>query len=259
MSVCACPPADESVLVQRRDSNTVSRGGGTRGWRGRKVKPRTPTWTRCPDVISCFWFSETGKKNTLEFCDHVESTFGFADWRALCALCLLSSQDSMPERAQRVPEAEAGCGGRFRSGVCRGVGVRPPLRLLRRGLCVLRLQQAAVSSGQRVSSQLRHCPRWPALPVRGVSEQSDPNHQIPEQRQSAAVHRWDPNKLWWWHISSFLTERSLWSSSNNTVCLYESRINASFFDVTMNERHKLLKKTRLDVKFSIKQFFLVCF
>lgn len=24
-------------------------------------------------------------KNTLEFCDHVESTFGFADWRALCA------------------------------------------------------------------------------------------------------------------------------------------------------------------------------
>lgn len=43
--VCV-PPADESVLVQRRDGDPVSRGARTRGRRGRQVKPRATTRTQ---------------------------------------------------------------------------------------------------------------------------------------------------------------------------------------------------------------------
>lgn len=99
------------------------------------------------------------------------------------------SQDSVCERAQRVPEVEAGCGGRLGPGVCPPVGVRPPLRRLWRRLHLLRLQRAAVSRGQRGAPELRRRPRRPALPVRRVLGQSGQNHQVPEQRQSAAVHR----------------------------------------------------------------------
>lgn len=108
-----------------------------------------------------------------------------------CVCVSFYSQDSVCELAQCVPEVEAGCGGRLGSGVCRHVGVWPPLRHLWRWLHLLRLQGAAVSWAQCGSSELRHRLRRPAVPVRRVFEQSSQNHQVPEQRQSAAVHRWE--------------------------------------------------------------------
>lgn len=100
-----------------------------------------------------------------------------------------SSQDSVRERTQRVPEAEAGRGGRLGPRLRRRAGVRPPLCRLRRRLCLLRLQRARVLRGGRGAAQLRHRPGRPAVPVGGMSEQGGANRQAPEQGQGAAVHR----------------------------------------------------------------------